>query len=65
MIGTLRETVGAIKNSWPCNRKDLLEDEERLRERAGAVIDRITEYRKTCGDLEKRLAELLGRSVWI
>ncbi|GHV78509.1 hypothetical protein AGMMS49944_03000 [Spirochaetia bacterium] len=65
MIGTLRKAIGAIKNSWPCNQKDLLEDEERLWERSGAVIGRITEYRKTCGDLEKRLAELLGRSVWI
>jgi hypothetical protein len=65
MIGTVREAVGAIKNSYPCNQKELLDDDEGLRKRAGAVISRITEYRRTCDDLEKRMAELLGKSVWM
>jgi hypothetical protein len=65
MIGTLQEAIGAVKNSYPCNQKELLDDDERLRERTGAIIRRITEYRKTCDDLEKRMAELLGKSVWM
>ncbi|GHV75910.1 hypothetical protein AGMMS49942_07310 [Spirochaetia bacterium] len=65
MIGTLQRDIRAIKNTYPCNQKELLEDEERLRERVNAVINRITEYRNTCEDLEKRLAKLLGKSVWI
>jgi hypothetical protein len=64
MIGALRKTIGEIKNSYPCNQKELLDDDERVRERAGAIISAITEYRKTCDALEKRLAELLGKSVW-
>ncbi|GHV31327.1 hypothetical protein AGMMS4952_19840 [Spirochaetia bacterium] len=65
MIGALRKSIGAIKNSYPCNQKELLEDDERLRERTNIVIKRITEYRKICNDLERRTAELLGRSVWM
>jgi hypothetical protein len=65
MIGALRKTIGTIKNTYPCNQKELLDDEDRLRERIGAIINRITEYRKTCDDLEQRIAELLGKSVWI
>jgi hypothetical protein len=64
MSEALRKTIGDIKNSYPCNQKEFLDDDERLRERTGAVIRRITEYRKTSDDLEKRLAELLGKSVW-
>jgi hypothetical protein len=64
MIGAMRKTIGAIKSSYPCNQKELLEDDVRVRERAGAIITRITAYRKICNDLERRLAELLGRSVW-
>jgi hypothetical protein len=64
-IGVLRNSVGALKNSWPCNTKDLLDDEAKLRERTAALVGQIGEFRKTCEDLEKRIAELLGRSAWI
>jgi hypothetical protein len=64
-IGALRKNIGEIKNSYPCNQKELLDDDKKLRERTGALIGQITEYRKTCDDLEKRQAELLGKSVWI
>ena len=64
MIGALRKTIGKIKGSYPCNQRELLADDERLRARTAVIVRRITEYRKTCDVLEKRLAELLGRSVW-
>jgi hypothetical protein len=64
-IGVLRNSVGALKNSYPCNIMDLLDDEEKLRERTAVLTGRIGEFRKTCDDLEKRIAELLGRSAWI
>jgi hypothetical protein len=64
MIGALRKAIGEITGSWPCNQRELLGDDARVRERAGTILGRITEYRKACDDLEKRLAELLGKSVW-
>jgi hypothetical protein len=63
-IAALRETIGNIKSSYPYNQKALLEDEKRLRERAGALALRIGEYRRTCDALEKHLALLLAKSVW-
>jgi DnaJ-domain-containing protein 1 len=63
-IGVLRESIGELKNSYPCNTQDLLDDEAKLREKTAALIGRIAEFRKTCDDLEKRIAALLGRSVW-
>jgi hypothetical protein len=64
-IAVLQKSVGEMKNSYPCNKKDLLEDDAKLRERTAALVGQITELRKTCGDLEKRIAELLGRSAWV
>jgi hypothetical protein len=64
-IGILRESVGELKNSYPWNTKDLLDDDVKLREKTAGLIGRIGELRKTCGDLEKRIAALLGRSAWI
>jgi hypothetical protein len=64
-VAILRKSVGGLKNSYPWNTKDLLDDEEKLRARAAALVAQITEFRKTCDDLEKRIAGLLGRSAWI
>jgi predicted nucleic acid-binding Zn-ribbon protein len=64
-IAALQKSVGEIKNSYPWNKKDLLDDDAKLRERTAALIGQITELRRTCGDLEKRIAELLGRSAWV
>ena len=64
MITTLRKSIGEIKGAYPCNQAELLADDQRVRAKAGAIVRRITEYRKTCDSLERRLAELLGRSVW-
>jgi hypothetical protein len=63
-VESLQKTVGDIKNSYPCNKKALLDDGEKLRERAGELIGQIREYRKNCDDLDRRVAELLGKSVW-
>jgi hypothetical protein len=64
-IGALQKSIKVLKNSYPCNIQNLLDDETKLRERTATLIGRITELRKTCENLEKRIAELLGRSVWI
>jgi hypothetical protein len=64
-IDALRKSIGELNNSYPCTTKDLLEDEAKLRQKTGALIGRIAELRKTCDDLEKRIAELLGKSAWV
>jgi hypothetical protein len=64
-IGTARESVWKLNHSYPCNARELLEDDVRLRERTAALIARIAEFRTTCDALEKRIAALLGRSAWI
>ncbi|MDR0597509.1 MAG: J domain-containing protein [Treponema sp.] len=64
-IGALRESIGKLKNSYPCNKRDLLEDDTKLGEKTALLAGQIAEYRKICGNLEKRIAELLGRSAWI
>lgn len=64
-IGVLRKSIGELNNSYPCNKRDLLEDDTKLRERTSELTGQIAEFRKICEDLEKRIAELLGRSVWI
>jgi hypothetical protein len=64
-IDALRKSTGELNNSYPCNTKDLLEDEAKLREKTGALIGRIAELRKICDDLEKRIAGLLGKSAWV
>jgi hypothetical protein len=61
----LRKSIGDLKNSYPWNTRELLDDEAKLRERTAALTARIAEFRKTCDDLEKRMAGLLGRSAWI
>jgi hypothetical protein len=64
-IGVLQKSIGELKNSYPCNKRDLLRDDTKLGERTAALTGQIEEYRKICGDLERRIAELLGRSAWI
>jgi hypothetical protein len=64
-IALLRKSIGELKNSYPCNVKDLLDDETKLERRAAALSVQIAESRKACENLEKRIAELLGRSAWI
>jgi hypothetical protein len=64
-IGVLRKSIGELKNSYPYNRKDLLDNDAQRGERSAALLGQIGEFRKTCDDLEKRIAELLGRSAWI
>jgi hypothetical protein len=64
-VEALRRTVGGLKNSYPWNTRELLNDGERLRNRTAALVGQIAEFRKTCDDLEKRIAGLLGRSAWI
>jgi hypothetical protein len=64
-IEAARKSIGELKNSYPCNKKDILEDDAKLGEITAALLGRIGELRKICGGLEKRIAELLGRSAWI
>jgi hypothetical protein len=64
-IAALQRSVGEMKNSYPWNKKDLLDDDTKLREKTAGLVGQITKLRKTCGDLEKRIAELLGRSAWV
>jgi hypothetical protein len=64
-LDSLGKHIGELKNSYPWNKKDLLDDETELRETAAGLSDRIAELRGICEDLEKRVAGLLGRSAWI
>jgi hypothetical protein len=64
-IELARKRIGELKNSYPYTKKDLLEDDAKRRELSAALIGQIAEFRKTCDDLEKRIAGLLGRSAWI
>jgi hypothetical protein len=64
-IGALRKSTGELKNSYPCNQKELLDDEAKLREKTAALISQIAGLRKTCDDLERRIAGLLGKSAWV
>jgi chromosome segregation ATPase len=64
-IGALRKSVGELKNSWPCNKRDLLEDDAQRGAKTASLLGQIAESRKTCEDLEQRIAGLLGRSAWI
>jgi hypothetical protein len=64
-IELARKCVVELKNSHPYNKRDLLEDDARRGARVAELVGRIVEFRKTCDELEKRIAELLGRSAWI
>jgi hypothetical protein len=64
-IELARKCVGELKNSYPYNKKELLEDDAKRGERVAGLVGQIVELRKACDDLEKRIAELLARSAWI
>jgi hypothetical protein len=64
-VALVRRYIRGLKNSYPWNVKELLDDGEKVRERTAVLTRRIAKSRKTCDDLEKNIAALLGRSVWI
>jgi hypothetical protein len=64
-IGTARESIRKLNNSYPCNARELLDDGAKLREKTAALLARIAELRAACDDQEKRIGALLARSAWI
>jgi thiamine kinase-like enzyme len=64
-IGIAQKCVGELKNSHPYDKKELLENDAKRGAKVAELVGRIVEFRKTCDDLEKRIAELLARSAWI